>query len=231
MTCASNPIPAMTRNGVPASSGSTRRVPVSMSAEVPVSAVRSAHSGRSRTMSRLRASRLPVPIGRMPSSTSVPMRASATARTVPSPPPAMTTSTPASTASRAGPRPGSSTVVSRMSGSCQPHSRLTSARRRRAWSAPVFVGLRTSAARLRRSGPSASPLSAASSASDAVAAAGSSSEVLARSWWRTVIRPMTRPRRHSTTASAMSSATWISSVMAVRYMRLVRMSCRLGWEA
>ena len=231
MTCASKPIPAMTRKVVDSPSGSTRSVPVSMSAEVPVSAVRSAHSGRSRTTSRLRASRFPVPSGRIPRETSVPTSASATARTVPSPPPAMTTSTPAATASSAGPRPGSSSVVSRMSGSSQPFSRLIRSSSRLASSAPALVGLMTRAACcLRGSTSSPSPPSAVSS-TVAEAVAGSRCPVSSGCPRRTVARPMRRPTRQRTTASAMRRAMWISSVMAVRYIRLPGQSRRLGWES
>ena len=60
----------------------------------PVSATRSASSRSSTGRSRLRASRLPVPPGSSPIGVSLPTIASATARTVPSPPSGQTRSTP-----------------------------------------------------------------------------------------------------------------------------------------
>ncbi|OUD81010.1 hypothetical protein BC477_18365 [Clavibacter michiganensis subsp. michiganensis] len=69
---------------------------------------------------RLRASRLPVPEGRRPSETPDPDMPSATARTVPSPPAAMTMSTSCDRASCAAPLPGSSSLVSNQRVSCHP---------------------------------------------------------------------------------------------------------------
>ena len=77
----------------------------------------SADGGRRR---RMRASKLPVPSGMTASGTPVPATPSAHAVTVPSPPQAITRSTPADTAASACPRPGSSGVVSRQTGSLQP---------------------------------------------------------------------------------------------------------------
>ena len=67
---------------------------------------------RSSGSSRLRASRLPVPLGTIVSGTPLPLIASATARTVPSPPATSTASAPSSSACRVTPSPRSSTVVS-----------------------------------------------------------------------------------------------------------------------
>ena len=60
----------------------------------------------------LRANRLPVPMGMMPSAWPVPETALATVRTVPSPPTAITTSAPSSSASSAQTLPSLSSWVS-----------------------------------------------------------------------------------------------------------------------
>ena len=70
-------------------------------------------SSGSSGMDRLPARTLPVPTGMMPMRTPDPAMPAATARTVPSPPAAMTTEAPSSRARTACPVPGSSRVVSR----------------------------------------------------------------------------------------------------------------------
>ncbi len=62
-------------------------------------------------MSRLRASRLPVPAGTMPTGIPVPASSAHTSRTVPSPPQTITRSAPSIEACSAWPVPESSTVV------------------------------------------------------------------------------------------------------------------------
>ena len=92
--------------------------------------------------SRLRASRLPVPVGRMASGTSHAAIAVTAAMTVPSPPATNTRSQPCLTASRHMPAPGSSTVVSSQSGSSQPCRDMNvSTRRVRAGRSVTLVGL------------------------------------------------------------------------------------------
>src|SRR5690606_7313501 len=83
---------------------------------------------------------------RTPIGVPVPASPSATARTVPSPPAAMTTDAPCSSACRTWPPPGSSTVVSSHSGSASPDSAATSvtSARSRAPSVPLD-GLKTTA--------------------------------------------------------------------------------------
>ena len=83
------------------------RRPTSIARSSPVSATLVAETTSVGRRS-VRASRLPVPAGTRPIATRVPASACATARTVPSPPQAITTSAPRATASAAWPVPGSS---------------------------------------------------------------------------------------------------------------------------
>ena len=73
-------------------------------------------------MARLRASRLPVPAGTMPTGMPVPASSAQTSRTVPSPPQTSTRSAPATAAASAMPVPGSSIVVYSQVGVDQPDS-------------------------------------------------------------------------------------------------------------
>ncbi len=150
MTVASKPAPAITRNARSGMAPSTRTHPTSTARSSPVSATRAA-AGRSSGVPRLRASRLPVPVGSRPIATRVPASTSATERTVPSPPHASTTSAPRATASRACPVPGSATVVSNHSGSCQPSSVHTVVTRARV-SGSMCIGLATTAGSGRSAG-------------------------------------------------------------------------------
>ena len=135
MIAASSPRPAMTRKAwrrgpvatprrrAPrgaTSSGSSVIQPTSMCRLRPVSATSTARSRSSVGSSRLRARRLPVPPGSRPIGTPVPTISWATARTVPSPPKAQTTSTPSARAARVWPKPTSCSSVSRKSGSSHP---------------------------------------------------------------------------------------------------------------
>ncbi len=109
MIAASKPMPAITMKWVssmPSPLTSTRSIAWSW----PLSATSMAermYSG----MPRLRASRLPVPAGTMPTGMPVPASSAHTSRTVPSPPQTRTRSAPAIEAASAMPVPGSSTVV------------------------------------------------------------------------------------------------------------------------
>ncbi len=123
MMSASVPTPAMTRNACSLSEPSTcssLMLPVSMVRTGPRTAPKAAVAMSSSGTSTFLASRFPVPSGMSPRLASVPLRTSATARTVPSPPAAMTTSHPASSARRAAPCPGSSGSDSKTSGCGKP---------------------------------------------------------------------------------------------------------------
>ena len=111
----------------------------------PCSTMSKASSRSVTEMSRLRARRLPVPRGS--SAMGLPESAMpwATARTVPSPPTATTTSAPRSRASRVWPRPGSSTVVSTQIGSGSPSAVQRDMSAALSCSAPFFEGFATKA--------------------------------------------------------------------------------------
>lgn len=165
MTSASKPIPAITRNGsrptkgrasgpmsaICASSPSVGSgapiLPTSIRCGLPVKATMARllseePSGRL----RLRASRFPVPSGRMPSGTSVPASCPATVRTVPSPPAAITTAGPSAKAARVWPAPGSSGVVPYQRVAEYPASAAAcSTTALRSLMSPIFVGLTTTA--------------------------------------------------------------------------------------
>ena len=164
MIAASSPSPAMTRNAwrrTPVddpsptcssrctSSGLSVIQPTSMCRLRPVRATTTARSRSSVGRSRLRASRLPVPPGSSPIGTPEPAISCATARTVPSPPNALMTSTPASRAWRVCPNPTSCSSVSMKSGSSQPCCAQTAAMRSLtlAPSPSSLVGLTTTARR------------------------------------------------------------------------------------
>src|SRR3712207_2381299 len=138
---ASKPIPPMTTNRSSSMAATSRR------ARSPSRATSTAPS-RSAGMSKLVASRLPVPPGSTARGTSVPARPVTQAITVPSPPWAMTSSTPSATALAVWPWPGSSLVVSSQRTSRPAPSRAAwvSRRRRSPWPPPV-AGLNTTATR------------------------------------------------------------------------------------
>ena len=110
MIAASNPMPAITMKWVPSSTPSPLTFTMSMARSWPVSAM-SIAARRNSGMSRLRASRLPVPAGMIPTGMPVPASSAQTSRTVPSPPQTRARSAPATAAASAMPVPGSSTVV------------------------------------------------------------------------------------------------------------------------
>ena len=104
------------------------------------SATARAASGSS-GMDRLPARTLPVPTGMMPMRTPDPAMPAATARTVPSPPAAMTTEAPSSRARTACPVPGSSRVVSRQCTWSMPSSlALRLMRSLKAWGSSCLEG-------------------------------------------------------------------------------------------
>ena len=141
ITVASYPIPAITVNSVSSPSGDVRNRAASITRSCPHRATRMAHSNRLSGIDRFLASRFPVPIGMIPMGTSVSANASAIARTVPSPPAAITTSAPFSRASCAMDVPGSSFVVSMNSGSSHPSLRHTVVATDFNVSISFFVGL------------------------------------------------------------------------------------------
>ena len=104
-------------------------------------------------MSRLRASRLPVPAGTIPTGMPVPASSSHTARMVPSPPIARTRSQPLTAASCAIPWPVSSTVVSHQTTDANPESVASASTRvRNCGASSIFEGLRMTASFLRSVG-------------------------------------------------------------------------------
>ena len=109
MIAASKPIPAITRKWLSSSPSPVTRT-MSIARSWPVSAMSIAARMKS-GMSRLRASRLPVPAGTIPTGMPVPASSAHTSRTVPSPPHTITRSAPATAAPSACPVPESSTVV------------------------------------------------------------------------------------------------------------------------
>src|SRR6266511_4111992 len=139
---ASKPMPPMTtKRCSPITATSRRR-------RSPWRATSTAPS-RSLGMSKLAASRLPVPPGSTASGTSVPARPVTHAITVPSPPWAMTRSAPSATAWRVTPWPGSCRVVSSHSTSSPALASACSVSRRRlALSPPPVAGLNTTAIRV-----------------------------------------------------------------------------------
>ena len=169
MIAASRPRPAMTRKACRrsptlepsptcssrcASSGLSRSQPTSMCRLRPVMATSTARARSSVGTSRLRASRLPVPPGSSPIGTPEPTISCATARTVPSPPKAHTTSTFSASAVRVWPKPTSCSSVSMKSGSSHPSCSQTRAMTA-CTSSPTpssLVGLSTTASRLRGGG-------------------------------------------------------------------------------
>ena len=113
--CASKPTPPIIMNACGWSSfgsSSRDRRPTSTFLEPCDVAMVRAASKSSTGMLRLRANRLPVPIGRMPIACPLPDIALATVRTVPSPPTATTTSAPCPSASSVHARPSLSSCVS-----------------------------------------------------------------------------------------------------------------------
>ena len=88
-----------------------------------------------------------MPSGTIPIGVDVPASAEATARIVPSPPAAMTTSTPSSRARTAAPSPESSIVVSSTSGGLHPSKRQIASATEASRRTSVFVGLTMRAAR------------------------------------------------------------------------------------
>ena len=99
-------------------------------------------------MSRLRASRLPVPAGMMPTGMPVPASSAHTSRTVPSPPQTSTRSAPSTDAFSAIPLPGSSMVVYCQVGSDQPDSTAIAFTIARNWpTSSTLIGLSTTASR------------------------------------------------------------------------------------
>ncbi len=174
MIAASRPRPAMTRkawrrcpsvapsptcSSRSASDGSSVIQPTSTWRLRPVMATSTARPRSSVGSSRLRARRFPVPPGSRPIGTPVPTISWATARTVPSPPNAQTTSTPSASAARVWPKPTSCSSVSRKSGTSQPCSVQTRSMTP-FWSEPSpssLVGLTMTAIRFR-GGASSWPL-------------------------------------------------------------------------
>src|SRR5215217_5319239 len=138
---ASKPIPPMTTKRSSSRAATSRRT------RSPATATWTASSSEL-GMSKLVASRLPVPPGSTARGTSVPARPVTQAITVPSPPWAMTRSTPSATALAVWPWPGSSLVVSSHSTSRPAPSRAASVSGVRfSPSPPPVAGLNTTATR------------------------------------------------------------------------------------
>src|SRR5829696_3332116 len=138
---ASKPTPPMTTKRSSSMAATSRRT------RSPSRATSTAPS-RSAGTSKLVASRLPVPPGSTARGTSVPARPVTQAITVPSPPWAMTSSTPSATALAVWPWPGSSGVVSSHRTSRPAPSRAAwVSRRRPSPSPPPVAGLNTTATR------------------------------------------------------------------------------------
>src|SRR5215217_1662100 len=139
---ASKPIPPMTTKRSSSRAATSRRT------RSPATATWTASSSEL-GMSKLVASRLPVPPGSTARGTSVPARPVTQAITVPSPPWAMTRSTPSARALAVWPWPGSSLVVSshRTSRPAPSRAASVSRRRRSASSPPPVAGLNTTATR------------------------------------------------------------------------------------
>jgi len=150
ITSASKPTPIMTTE-VSLITSLFSRVAVTRATSIgavrPVTACSMAVSMSLTGIHRLRASRLPVPIGTMPSGIPVPASTPATVRTVPSPPTAITSEAPSASASLVCATPLSSTVVCHSRGLDQPRVSVDLATRASMSSSrsPVFDGLTTTA--------------------------------------------------------------------------------------
>src|SRR5215218_1472904 len=139
---ASKPMPPMTTNRSSSMAATSRRT------RSPSRATSTAPS-RSAGTSKLVASRLPVPPGSTARGSSVPARPVTQAITVPSPPWAITSSTPSARALAVWPCPGSSGVVSSHSTSRPAPSRASRVSRLRpSASPPPVAGLKTTATRV-----------------------------------------------------------------------------------
>ena len=147
--CASSPTPAITTKTfvcrVP-SGRSASTTPMSIRRSLPVNAVVTECSRLRSVMSRLRASRFPVPEGSSAIAISVPRSPSATARTVPSPPAAITRQAPCSMACLVWPPPGSASLVSNHRVAFQPAFFSAAATTARSAFKSTLVGLYTTAA-------------------------------------------------------------------------------------